>query len=152
MKTGIVFRLPLLAALAMLLSLAAPVQAAQFVQFGDYQVHYSVFPSSLLTPEVAAQYNIVRSKSIGVVNVSILKEGDHGRLKPVSGQVEGQVVNDIQQQRILGFRRINEGNAIYYIAEFQFIDGELLTFELEANAPGAPDTMPVRVAQTLLND
>lgn len=127
-------------------------RAGQFEQFGDYQVHYSIFPSSFLTSAVASQYEIVRSKSIGIVNVSILKQGQDGRLEPVSGQVQGQVVNDIQQRRSLGFRRISEGKAVYYIAEFPFSEGELLTFELEASVPGAPNSMPLRVAQTLLND
>lgn len=140
----------LLAVCALLIG--AQAHAGQFEAFGDYQVHYSIFPSSFLTPEIAAQYNIVRSKSVGVVNVSILQKTENGGLKPVSGQVEGQVMNDIRQSRFLGFRRISEGDAVYYIAEFQFSDGELLTFQLEANAPGAKSTMPVRVAQTLVND
>ena len=139
----------LLAACTLLAS--AQAHAGQYKQFGDYQVHYSIFPSSFLTPEVASQYNIVRSKSIGIVNVSILEETETG-LKPVSGQVQGQVMNDIRQSRFLGFRRISEGESVYYIAEFQFSEGELLTFQLEANVPGANDPMPVRVAQTLVND
>lgn len=139
----------LLAACALLVG--AQAQAGQYQQFGDYQVHYSIFPSSFLTPEIATQYSIVRSQSIGIVNVSILKETESG-LEPVSGQVQGQVMNDIRQSRFLGFRRVSEGEAVYYIAEFQFSDGELLTFQLEANVPGANDPMPVRVAQTLVND
>ncbi|WP_148861512.1 DUF4426 domain-containing protein [Marinobacter fonticola] len=140
----------LLAACALLAG--AQAHAGQYKKFGDYQVHYSIFPSSFLTPEVAAQYGIVRSKSIGIVNVSILEKTEQGGLQPVSGQVEGQVMNDIRQSRFLGFRRISEGKATYYIAEFQFSDGELLTFQLEANVPGTRDPMPIRVAQTLVND
>lgn len=143
-------RLSLLLAGCVLL-VATQAHAGQYQQFGDYQVHYSIFPSSFLTPEIASQYNIVRSQSIGVVNVSILKQTEAG-LEPVSGQVQGQVMNDIRQSRFLGFRRISEGKAVYYIAEFQFSDGELLTFQLEANVPGAGDPMPVRIAQTLVND
>ncbi|ROT94740.1 DUF4426 domain-containing protein [Marinobacter sp. R17] len=146
-------RLQLVLALcAALLLGSGAARAGQFEQFGDYQVHYSIFPSSFLSAEVASRYDIVRSQSIGIVNVSILRLGEQGRLEPVSGQVEGQVVNDIQQRRILGFRRISEGDAVYYIAQFPFSEGELLTFELQANAPGAPGNMPVRVAQTLMND
>ncbi|TBW52243.1 DUF4426 domain-containing protein [Marinobacter halodurans] len=143
---------PIVALFAALLLGSGTAHAGQFEQFGDYQVHYSIFPSSFLTAEVASRYGIARSKTVGIVNVSILRQGEQGRLEPVSGQVEGQVVNDVQQRRVLGFRRISEGNAVYYIAEFPFSEGELLTFELQANAPGAPGNMPVRVAQTLMND
>lgn len=136
-----------------LLMLATGVtRAGQFEDFGDYQVHYNVFPSSFLTPEIAKQYELVRSKSIGIVNVSILRKTEDGTFKPVNGQVEGKVINDIQQNRFLAFRRIDEGDAVYFIAQFQYIDGELLTFEIKANAPGAKQGMPIRVAQSLVND
>ncbi|MGP4842864.1 DUF4426 domain-containing protein [Marinobacter sp. 1Y8] len=137
---------------ALLMLTTSMARAGQFEDFGDYQVHYSIFPSSFLTPDIASQYELVRSKSIGIVNVSILRKAEDGTFKPVNGQVEGKVINDIQQNRFLAFRRIDEGDAVYFIAQFQYINGELLTFELKANAPGASQGMPVRVAQSLVND
>ncbi|MGQ7272700.1 DUF4426 domain-containing protein [Marinobacter sp. V034] len=150
LKHNTKFRILLTAGLLILLSSLS--QAGQFEDFGDYQVHYSIFPSSFLTPDIAKQYELVRSKSVGIVNVSILHKADDGTFKPVNGQVEGKVINDIQQNRFLAFRRIDEGDAVYFIAQFQYINGELLTFELKANAPGARQGMPVRVAQSLVND
>lgn len=131
--------------------LALPA-TAEYVDFGDYQVHYSIFASSFLQPEIAAKNDLNRSKSIGIINISIMEETEDGGLRTVGGQVEGKVLNDIQQQRFLGFRRISEGDAVYYIAEFQYRNAELLTFHVTARPQGGGSDLPIRVAHTLYND
>ena len=37
--------------------------AEQFKQFGDWQVHYIAFNASLLSPEVAERYDLVRGRT-----------------------------------------------------------------------------------------
>lgn len=125
---------------------------AEFKDFGDYEVHYSVFPSTFLTPEVAAQNNLTRSKAIGILNISIMETTELGGLKTVTGQVEGRVLNDIQQPRFLAFRRIQEGDAVYFISEFQYRSGELLTFHVTARPTGHAEDLPIRFAHTLYNE
>lgn len=137
---------------ALIAVLLTPAAAAEYVDFGDYQVHYSIFSSSFLRPEIAAKNDLNRSKSIGVINISIMQETEDGGWRTVGGQVEGKVLNDIQQQRFLGFRRISEGDAVYYIAEFQYRNAELLTFQVTARPQGAGSDLPIRVAHTLFND
>ena len=130
----------------------APAASADSVDFGDYRVEYSIFSSTFLLPEIAKQYKLQRSQSIGVVNVSIMKKQEDGGLKPVGGQVEGQVFNDLQQSSFLGFRRVTEGEAVYFLAQFQYNSGELLTFQLTARPQGEDLDLPVRATQTLYND
>lgn len=125
---------------------------AESKDFGDYEVHYSVFPSTFLTPEVAAQNNLTRSKAIGILNISIMETNELGGLQTVSGQVEGRVLNDIQQPRFLAFRRIQEGDAVYFISEFQYRSGELLTFHVTARPTGHGQDLPIRFAHTLFNE
>ncbi|MEX0605125.1 MAG: DUF4426 domain-containing protein [Marinobacter sp.] len=132
--------------------LLTPSAAAESVDFGDYEVHYSIFASSFLQPEIAAENGLNRSKSIGIINISIMEETEDGGLRTVGGQVEGKVLNDIQQQRFLAFRRISEGDAVYYIAEFQYRNAELLTFHVTARPQGGGSDLPIRVAHTLYND
>lgn len=120
--------------------------------FGDIQVHWSVFPSTFLAPEIASENNLNRSRSIGVVNISIMRETEDGGLEPVSGQVEGKVLNDVQQVKFLGFRRIQEGNAVYFIAEYQYGNAELMTFEITARPTGSNQDLPIRFTHTLFND
>ncbi|MCM0614316.1 DUF4426 domain-containing protein [Marinobacter sediminum] len=127
-------------------------QAAGNKDFGDYQVHWSVLPSTFLAPEVAKANNLQRSKGIGIINISIMKENEDGSLSPVSGQVEGKVTNDIQQVKFLAFRRVQEGDAVYFIAEYQYPSGELMTFNITARPTGYRQDLPVRFAHTLFSD
>ncbi|MDC0663961.1 DUF4426 domain-containing protein [Marinobacter sp. SS21] len=140
--------------LALIVSLVlCPLAAlAESVDFGDFQVHYSVFPSTFLTPEIAAQNNLTRSRAIGILNISIMQQNELGGLATISGQVEGRMLNDIQQPRFLAFRRIQEGEAVYFISEFQYRSGELLTFHVTARPTGAGDDLPIRFAHTLYNE
>lgn len=140
-----------LAALA-LLTLSVSVHAAGNKEFGEYRVHWSVLPSTFIAPEVAKANNLQRSKGIGVINISIMKKNEDGTLSPVSGQVEGKVSNDIQQVRFLAFRRIQEGDAVYFIAEYQYSSGELMTFNITARPTGHQRDLPVRFAHTLFSD
>ncbi len=120
--------------------------------FGEFQVHWSVFPSTFLAPQVARENNLNRSKSIGIVNIAIMQETENGGVEPVSGQVEGKVLNDVQQVKFLGFRRIQEGNAVYFIAEYQYSNAELMTFQITARPTGSKADLPIRFAHTLFND
>ncbi len=138
-------------ALICLLAVSTPAHAGS-KNFGDYQVHYSVFPSTFLSAEVAQANDLNRSKGIGIVNIAIMREGENGGLEPVSGQVEGKVLNDIQQTRFLPFRRIQEGDAVYFIAEYQYRSAELMTFQITARPTGSGKDLPIRFAHTLFND
>ncbi|MEE3168839.1 MAG: DUF4426 domain-containing protein [Pseudomonadota bacterium] len=120
--------------------------------FGDYTVLWSVLPSTFLAPEVARANNLQRSKGIGIVNISIMKENGNGGMTPVTGQVEGRVSNDVQQVNFLAFRRIQEGESVYFIAEYQYSSGELMTFNITARPTGYQEDLAVRFAHTLFSD
>lgn len=122
------------------------------VDFGEYEVHYNVFPSTFLPPEVAEANNLNRSRGIGIVNIAIMTRGEDGSLSTVPGQVEGKVLNDIRQAKFLGFRRIREGDAVYFIAEYQYRDSELMTFQITARPSGHNEDLQVRFSQALFND
>lgn len=147
-KHSVVIRM----ACALLLLCCAGLAQATSKNFGDYTVTWSVLPSTFLTPEVAKENNLQRSKGIGIVNVAIMKSNEDGTQSPVSGQVEGKVSNDIQQVRFLAFRRIQEGDAVYFIAEYQYGSSELLTFNVTARPSGHTEELPVRFSHTLFND
>ncbi|WP_417531530.1 DUF4426 domain-containing protein [Marinobacter lipolyticus] len=142
----------LAATLICLAFISFQTHAADSKDFGEYQVHYSVFPSTFLDPEVAKANNLTRSRGIGIVNIAIMREGENGSLTPVSGQVEGKALNDIQQPKFLAFRRIQEGESVYFIAEYQYRDAELMTFQITARPTGAGKDLPIRFAHTLFNN
>ncbi len=124
----------------------------QAVEFGEYEVHYSVFPSTFLTPEVAAANDLNRSRSIGVINIAIMEKGENSGLNTVQGQVEGKVLNDIRQPTFLAFRRIQEGDAVYFISQYQYRPAQLMTFHITARPSGHGQDLPIRFSHTLFND
>ena len=95
-----------------------------------YEVHYSVFSSSFLDPKIAKHYEILRSPNIGVVNIAVRRKQEVGTVAAIS-RVTGGVQNLLQQVRKLDFTEVREQEAIYYLAQFRFSEGEILTFDLE---------------------
>ncbi len=121
----------LLAVLA--LGLPVTMQAEQMEQFGDWQIHYVVFPSSFLTPAIANNYGITRAKNIGIVNISVLDQDGNGA--PAS--VSGHATNLLGQMSQLDFREVREGPAVYYLAEIRHTDQEVVRFSFAITPPGA---------------
>ncbi|MGQ7960565.1 DUF4426 domain-containing protein [Pseudomonas sp. SP16.1] len=115
------------------LCLALPAAAERKQSFGDLDVHYSVFNSSFLQPDIAAATGLTRSKILGVVNVAVLKAG-----KASTAQVGGQVKNLLGQVTPLSFKQVSEGDAIYYLAQFPFAEREVLSFTLDVRQGDTP--------------
>lgn len=116
--------------------LTATCYAEQSKTFGEYTIHYSAFTTDTLSPEVAKQYRIPRSKNRAMVNLAILKNGDGPLGKPVKAKIEGAAKNLSEQLRELNIREIIEDNAIYYIAETQINNEETLRYNFHITPEG----------------
>ena len=101
----------------------------QSKKFGDYSIYYNAFNSSVLAANIARQYDITRGNSTGVVNIAVHK-GKGEETAAVEAFVSGSIKNLMSQKSKLKFKKITEGDAIYYIATFQFNNLDNLTFEI----------------------
>lgn len=104
--------------------------AEQQKSFANYDVHYSVFNSTFISPKVAAAYGIVRGKNRGLVNISIreqLKSGEDVAKRAIVTGSSSDLIHRIE----LNFTEIIEKGAIYYIAEFTFDDKDLRHFDIK---------------------
>lgn len=117
-----------------------------------YEVHYIAIPTTLLEPEIAATYQLVRSKSTGLLNVSVNRVEPDGKRRAIPAFVRGDVVNDVQQRRALEFQRITEGDAVYAIAPFWYSAGQIYTFDLEIQADPEQGPFRLRFTQALYPD
>ncbi len=97
--------------------------------FGKYKVYYSAFNSSMLSAPIAKQYGITRSGTNGVINIAVHKT-DGSNTTAVEAFVSGSVKNLLSQKTQLKFKKIDEGEAIYYLATFQFSNQDNLVFEI----------------------
>lgn len=96
---------------------AAQADDGQTMQrLGNWEVHYSAFASTFLQPEIANQYNLTRSNSRGVLNISVLDATSDTRTAQ-RVNVDGFALNDLGQRQELSFRRHIDGEAIYYVAQ-----------------------------------
>ncbi|MHA6124765.1 DUF4426 domain-containing protein [Pseudomonas fluorescens group sp. PF-1] len=94
--------------------------------FGDVTVHYNTFNSTYLTPDIAKSAELIRSKTQGVINISVIKDG-----KPQMAQVSGTVKDLTSQSVPLSFKQVTEQGAIYYIAQYPVPQQETRTFEIK---------------------
>ncbi len=126
----------LLSAALLSLLISLPSQAEQSKDFGDYTIHYIAFTADNLTPSVAKQYNIPRSKKRALLNISVLKKTSDGSSKSTRAIIKGTTTNLSQQLRELNPKEISEKGAIYYIAETPVDNAEVLKYKLEITPEG----------------
>lgn len=108
-------------------------------QFGNYEIHYSILPSSFIQPEVAAAAGVKRSKYESLINISVTRHGEYGGLPT---QLSGTVTNLMQQQKVLQFNEINEQSVVYYLAPVRVASEEVVHFEVVAQlADSEPFTL-----------
>jgi hypothetical protein len=120
-----------------LLFLGTAFAEQKIVQDG-YQIHYSVFPSNSISPEVAAIYKIKRSGYRAIVNITPQKLLTNGETIGFKAAISGKARNLIGNTKNLDFRAIVEGKVIYYIAEFSFSNEESFRFSVELSPNDEP--------------
>jgi hypothetical protein len=124
--------------LPLLLSLACAAAAQQSEMFGPFELHYSVVNTTFLDPKVASTYGITRGKKRAILNLAVREHlGENTEAR--SMQLRGRTWDLIQNQD-LEFQEVREGPAIYYIAEFRFINEEWRFFEVHFRPEGAEET------------
>jgi hypothetical protein len=120
------------------LALVTAAQAEQAQKFGSVEVHYNAMLSSELLPDVAKVYKIDRSKTRGILTVSVLKKNAVGMAQPVPARLAAYLVNLNNQLGNIDLREIREGTAIYYLGEFRVVPPDTLKFTVTVNAAGEP--------------
>lgn len=129
---------PQLFVLALALLAATCAQGQQSERFGPYELHYSVVNTTFLDPQVAAGYGITRGKKRAILNLAVRELTDQGS-EPRSMLLQGRT-RDLIHAEDLEFQEVREGSAIYYIAEFRFINEEWRFFEVDFRPEGSSET------------
>lgn len=120
----------------------------QMQVFGDYEIHYMGLTTEFLKPDVAAAYNITRSRSMGYLSISILKrDNDGGLAKSMTGQVKGQIRNLLGQSRELTFNEVKQGDSVYYLSTFRFDDKDMYNIHLQVSPSDISRTFDVNFNQ-----
>ena len=133
--------------LAITLLLSAAANAEQMQKLGDWDVHYIAFPSTFLTSDLASDYDIDRSKYLGIINISVL---DSDTLKAQAVTMTVTARNLLGNIRELDVREIREQNAIYYIAEVPHRNEE--TYRIKVTISSGNQTQELKFQQKFYVD
>ncbi|WP_462166381.1 DUF4426 domain-containing protein [Pseudoalteromonas sp. GB43] len=111
---------------------------AQYKVLGPWEVHYIAFPSTFIQPNIAKNYDLERSPSKGIINISVLKNSDKtAQTATLTGTARNLLGNKIQ----LTFKEVVEGDAIYYLAQIDYSNEEIYRFDIEINQNGKVQTL-----------
>ncbi|MEM8659869.1 MAG: DUF4426 domain-containing protein [Pseudomonadota bacterium] len=132
---------------ALLIAVSSKVPAQQSEMFGPYEVHYSVLNTTFIEPDVAASYGIVRGDRRAMLTLAA-READAPPGQTLPMQLKGRTWDLIQSQT-LEFQTIREGTAVYYIADFKFINEEWRFFEITFRPEGASETYTLKFKHQL---
>jgi hypothetical protein len=130
--------------------LSGQALAQQMETFGPYELYYSVVNTTFLNPETASTYGITRGKKHAILNLAVrerLEDGSAARAMTLQGRTW-----DLMQNQTLEFNDIREGESIYYIAEFRFINEEWRFFEIDFRPEGASQTYTFKFKHQLYID
>jgi hypothetical protein len=133
----------------LLLLLPALAAAQSSTKRGEYTVHYSALPTTLLAPDVARNSGITRSGSRGLLNIAVLKDAEP-MPEAVTASVEAVAINPAGQRQNLRMREVREGDAIYYLGEPRITEGERFDFEVRITPDGGEQIL-VRFATRFHN-
>lgn len=105
------------------------MQGAQYKELGPWHVHYIAFPSTFIQPQIAKTYGLERSGYKGIVNISILQADADATAQ--TAILKGTARNLLGNKQTLDFKEVIEGDSIYYLAQVDFTNEEILRFEVE---------------------
>lgn len=126
--------------LALLMTL--PLKAEQMKELGPWQVHYSAFNSSFLTPEVAKAYGLERSRYNAIINIAVQ---DKQKVAQAVG-ITGEAKNLTGTIRTLSFQEVKEGDAIYYLATLPYRNEDTYQFTLKIMGGGQQQNLTFQQA------
>jgi hypothetical protein len=116
-------------------------------EFGDYVLYFNALTTDQLEPEVAQQYQIVRSKNRAMLNVSIVRKAQGTTGESVQGAVTATAKNLNAQLKNLTLREVQSGGAFYYIGDVAVADEETLIFDIQATPAGGDQALTVRFSR-----
>ena len=112
----------------LMLVVSPQTNAEQKKKLGSWDVHYIALPATFLTPEIAVEYGIQRSKFNGVINISVL---DNTTQQAQQVAISGIAKDLFGRQRKLEFTQVVEGDAVYYLATIPYQNEQLYNFTID---------------------
>lgn len=145
--TGLIKKL--LVMFTVLLPLPAYAQENTSLELKEHIVYYNVFNSTLIEPDIAQAYNLIRAKDRAYLNVALVKKtGGNG----IPAKFIADIRNLMQQKKRLEFIEIKEATATYYLAPIRFNNEEILHIDVTAQTLDGSDSGEFTITKKLYQD
>ena len=120
----------LLSALSSLALFSVPLSEQENISYelDEHTVYYNVFNSSLISAEIAKEYNLIRAKDRAYINIAVVKKTGGYGVAP--RKLSGVYRNLLQQKFPLDFIEIKEATATYYLALIRFNNEEIIHIDI----------------------
>jgi len=125
---------------------------ADSTRAGDFMIQYNAFSADTLTPEIAAANGIQRSKRVGVLNVSVIKDVAGTTGTALKALVAVDLIDDKAGKGPLAMREVEAQGAVSYLGQFPIADGQEREFEIRVRPTGVPTTTTLRLHQEFFTD
>ncbi|MCO4798266.1 MAG: DUF4426 domain-containing protein [Colwelliaceae bacterium] len=99
-------------------------------KMGNMNVHYMAINATFLTPEIAKNYGIERSRYNALINISVL-DNTKNNTPAIAVAITGTAKNLVGQSKKIEFFEVKEGDAIYYLAQVNYRNEETINFDLK---------------------
>ncbi len=116
-----------------LCGLCLPVEAAVTLTADDIVVHMDALPSTELTADAAARYNVEPARNRGILTVNALRKGQN-----VPMQVYVGAVNSRNSLINIPMRETGPRDGSSYIGEYYLLPADSLSFIVNVNVLGKP--------------
>ncbi|WP_040394011.1 DUF4426 domain-containing protein [Catenovulum agarivorans] len=119
-------------------------------EIGTWQIHHIAFPSTFIQPETAKAIGLDRRGNYGLLNISILDLANNKA--PLKLKVTGYAQNLIGHRKELEFKEVDEGIAVYYLAQVRHSNEEIFRFYITVKDPKTGRTEKFRFQQKMWVD
>lgn len=143
-------------ALAGLLALTSLMTSAAWgaspVVSGDYSIYFNANTAANLDPGIARQHGLERSKFIGLLNVTVLRQQSSGLPTNVPARVDASARTGSAETKTLAMREIRVGQTLSYIGQFPIHDQVTIDFVIEVKPAGETETTRIELSEQFFVD
>lgn len=117
--------------------------------FGEFRVFFHAISTDEVPPDVARAVGVVRAKNRAMLNISVQRIEDSAA---VEAAVEVNAANLTGQLKPITMRKVEQGEAIYYLGELSVNNRETIIFDISVTPAGSEDAFEVRTKRIYYTD
>lgn len=119
----------------------AEAAAENSAVFGEHRVFFHAISTDEVPPDVARSVGVVRAKNRALLNISVQRIDDGAA---VEAEVAVKAANLTGQLKPITMRKVEQGEAIYYLGELSVNNRETIIFDISVTPEGSDETFQVR--------